>query len=228
MSKLPQSIRDMRALRRALRLKWSGKRNGITISDQPAFDPDFEALFRSQIRDVEFYLEFGSGASTLLAARADVETICVESDQNFAQAVRDAVGKDAPVTVIHSDIGMTEEWGYPVFTRPTLAHHQRWRNYTEKAFAKVAATGRFPDMILVDGRFRRACALASAYEAQEAGVETVIHVDDYVGRDHYSSIEEYLGTPQITGRTACFQVTAGTIRSEITPEIINKAHEDVR
>lgn len=228
MSKLPQSLRDMRALWRAMRLKSSGRRNGITISDQPAFDPEFEALFRDQIQNVRFYLEFGSGASTLLAARAGVETICVESDLNFAQAVRDAVGKQAPVTVIHSDIGMTEEWGYPVFTRPTAGHHARWRNYTEKAFDQVAATGRFPDMILVDGRFRRACALASAYRARQAGAETVIHVDDYVGRDHYASIEDYLGTPQITGRTACFRITSGNGQPEITPEIIAKAHEDVR
>lgn len=228
MSKLPQSLQDMRALKRALRLKWSGMRSGITISDQPAFDPEFEKLFRDKIRNVGFYLEFGSGASTLLAARAGVETICVESDLNFADAVQNAVGKDAPVTIIHSDIGMTEEWGYPVFTRPTPQHHARWRNYTEKAFAKVASTGRFPDMILVDGRFRRACALASAYHALQAAAETVIHVDDYVGRDHYRSIEEHLGTPEITGRTACFRITADTIRRAITPEIINKAHEDVR
>ncbi|SIN60485.1 hypothetical protein SAMN02745824_0675 [Parasphingorhabdus marina DSM 22363] len=228
MSKLPQSFQDMRALGRAMRLKWSGIRSGITISDQPAFDPDFEALFREQIQNVQFYLEFGSGASTLIAARAGVETICVESDRKFAQAVSDAVGKDAPVTIIHSDIGMTEDWGYPVFTRPTAKHHQRWRNYTEKAFAQVASTGRFPDLILVDGRFRRACALASAYEAVQAGAETVIHVDDYVGRDHYAAVEDYLGTPEITGRTACFRISADTLRQDITPEILHKVHEDIR
>ena len=228
MSKLPQSLQDIRALGRAMRLKWSGIRDGITISDHPAFDPEFEALFRDQIQNVQFYLEFGSGASTLIAARAGVETICVESDRRFAQAVRNAVGKDAPVTIIHSDIGMTEEWGYPVFTRPTAKHHRRWRNYTEKAFTHVASTGRFPDLILVDGRFRRACALTSAYQAQLVSAETVIHVDDYVGRDHYAAIEEFLGPPELTGRSACFRVGVEPVGREITPDIIANAQEDIR
>ncbi|GAA0482266.1 hypothetical protein GCM10009096_25760 [Parasphingorhabdus litoris] len=228
MSKYPQIVNDARALWRAIRLRGFSSSSDITIPDQPAFDPEFDALFREEIQKSEFYLEFGSGASTVLAAKAGVETICVESDQNYADAVRRKVGTGAPVTIIHSDIGLTEEWGYPVFTRPSETRHKRWRNYTEKAFAKIGQSNRFPDMILVDGRFRIACAMASAHHAQKAKASCTLYIDDYVGRPHYLVVEDYLGSPEIIGRTACFSLVPGQLKQEITHDLVHEFHKDFR
>lgn len=226
MSKLPQIIVDLRALWRAFKLRQSSWSSGIEIPDQPAFDPEFEDLFREKIQQAKYYLEFGSGASTVLAAQAGVEAICVESDRKYADAVLKKVGSEAPVTIIYSDIGLTEEWGYPVFTRPSNAKHDRWRNYTEKAFSQISRSGKFPDMILVDGRFRVACALASAFHAKKAEANAALYIDDYVGREHYKQVEDFLGTPLIVGRTACFSIGPGRLKQDISEDVIHNAHKD--
>ncbi|MEP2102422.1 MAG: hypothetical protein ABJP02_13040 [Parasphingorhabdus sp.] len=228
MSKHPQIIVDLRALWRAARLRGLSGSSDFTIPDQPAFDPEFEDLFREKIQHARYYLEFGSGASTVLAAKAGVETVCVESDRKYADAVLKKVGSDAPVTIIYSDIGLTEEWGYPVFTRPSTAKHARWKNYTRKAFAEVGSAEKFPDMILVDGRFRVACALASAYHAQKAKANCALYIDDYVGRSHYEQVEDFLGTPTIVGRTACFSIAPGSLKQDITEDVIDEVHKDFR
>ena len=40
-------------------------------------------LFYEEIKDSNFYLEFGSGGSTFLAAKAKTNTYSVESDSNW-------------------------------------------------------------------------------------------------------------------------------------------------
>ncbi|QTD56252.1 hypothetical protein [Parasphingorhabdus cellanae] len=202
--------------------------NDIQIPDQPAFDPEFDSLFREKIQQAQYYLEFGSGASTVLAAKAGVKTLCVETDRKYSDAVRKKVGVKAPVTIIYSDIGLTEEWGYPVFTRPSMIKYARWRNYTEKAFAQIEQSEKFPDMVLVDGRFRVACALATAYHAVEAKANCSLYIDDYVGRPHYEQVEGFLGAPKIVGRTACFSIGPGLLKQDITQDVIHEVHKDFR
>lgn len=61
-------------LKRAAKLRWA-TRGGFTVGDVPEFHPDAVAWFRQRIGEVRHYIEYGSGASTVLAARAGVRTI---------------------------------------------------------------------------------------------------------------------------------------------------------
>jgi hypothetical protein len=60
-----------------------------------------------------------------------------------------------------------------------------------------------PDVVLVDGRFRVGCALATAFKT---GREIELYFDDYKRRTQYHAVEEILGKPALIGRMARFEV----------------------
>jgi len=64
-----------------------------------------------------------------------------------------------------------------------------------------------PDLILVDGRFRVACALTTILNlAQDDRWELL--VDDYRGRSHYTAIEKFANLERMVGRMAVFKPKA--------------------
>lgn len=208
---------------------WLGQRiHGVPVSAAPHFDPDTQAFFLQRIADAHFYLEFGSGGSTMVAARHGVRTIAVESDGYYAKQVRHALGSDTSATVVHVPIGLTQEWGNPLFRRPTPSRLHRWRQYTELVFQSMAGEAEFPDFVLVDGRFRRACALETARQALKRGVKTTILLDDYAERPHYHSVERLLGPPTRIGRAALFEVEGSHQHQPILPDDVRKAQCDPR
>jgi hypothetical protein len=62
---------------------------------------------------------------------------------------------------------------------------------------------RHPDVVLVDGRFRIGCALATAFSITRP---VTILFDDYVQRERTHQVEEFIGSPRIVGRMAEFNV----------------------
>ena len=104
-------------------------------------------------------------AAQRVASRNTKQMFTVESDAAFLRAVRKRL-KSIPephsqVTLIFVNIGLTEEWGIPVFKRPTRRRVARWRHYVAAPWEKLRTLGIEPDTILVDGRFRVACVLQS-------------------------------------------------------------------
>ncbi|NQW69737.1 MAG: hypothetical protein HQ457_05090 [Betaproteobacteria bacterium] len=60
-----------------------------------------------------------------------------------------------------------------------------------------------PDLILIDGRFRVACALKVVkYMHNQANFSLL--VDDYVDRSHYVEIERFAKLEKLVGRMAIF------------------------
>jgi hypothetical protein len=110
------------------------------------------------------YAEFGAGGSTLLAVEAGFETIVtVESDAAWASAVREhalvapavAAGR---ANILHADLGPVGAWGYP----QDRSLSDRFPSYIAVMWEEWDRRGAFPDLVLVDGRFRVACALSVA------------------------------------------------------------------
>lgn len=223
-----QIARDVRRLQRYCSFRWETRNAAITIPDTPIFAPQDDQWFREQLAKTEFYLEFGTGASTLLAAQARVTTIAVESDPHFVEALKQALPPDHDITVIAADVGLTGAWGYPVFTRKTSKRLDGWRSYTSDAFDLLNTKQLFPDFILVDGRFRTACALASAANAAKQSANTTIMFDDYAGRAFYHYVEEYLGKPEMMERAAIFKIANGVLEAPISLETLQSAQEDFR
>lgn len=164
--------------------------------DEPFMDPEGAARFKVELAKATRYLEFGSGGTTVIADRAGIETISVENDRFYARAVasRLAGGRVRQIVI---DNGLTREWGFPLFPAPYKAEV-----YVGAPFGRYP----FPDFILVDGRYRVACALESARQAQLRGLVATLMFDDYLERPHYHAVEQHLGTPEMAGRAALFRI----------------------
>jgi hypothetical protein len=206
----------------------SQRATGIHVPDSPHFDPLSLPYFFDALDKSKSYLEFGAGGSTLEVARRNIPGLSIESDAGFAQAVRSKLGNNPSIKVIDADIGITTAWGAPLFNTPRFGRAKRWQNYTNAAFTRIKELGQFPDFVLVDGRFRRACALETARQAGLAGATTQIFFDDYDGRAFYSSIETFLGKPKMVGRAAIFSVNGGPAAQAISLEDVRSAQRDPR
>ncbi len=148
-------------------------------------------------------LEYGSGGSTLLASELPGKTVfSVESDRAWAEMmqgwlVQNPASKGTQVEVIWSNVGETGDWGRPVNDRG-------WRHYADYPLAVWQREGfKQPDVVLVDGRFRPGCAMATAFCTAKP---VTLLVDDYKRRQGYHVVEEFLGAPRLIGRMAEFEV----------------------
>jgi hypothetical protein len=98
------------------------------------------------------------------------------------------------------NIGLTQDWGMPVFTKPTRRRVRRWEDYSKAPWRYFRAIGQQPDLILVDGRFRVACVLESLLSLSPLS-RTQVLLDDYVGRPEYAVVERFADL-QLAGRMA--------------------------
>lgn len=132
---------------------------------KPRMDPVELALFERVLASGRRrYAEFGTGGSTLLAVRAGFEMLVgVESDPAWARRVREdpAVAPlvaDGRAAILHADIGPVGAWGSPI----DKSSQPLWPRYIATMWEEWARRGAFPDLVLVDGRFRVACCLSVA------------------------------------------------------------------
>lgn len=176
------------------------------VPEMPHMDAEALAFFEERLRVTQCLLEYGAGGSTRLAARRGVPRILsVESDPAFGQAVaaaqRQEPGERA-FELFTPDLGPTGAWGFP--TDPTTC--QRWPLYATRPWERLARRQWVPDLILVDGRFRVACFLASLLQARPGAV---ILFDDYASRrKQYGAAERHLPISRMAGRAAVFEVPA--------------------
>lgn len=162
--------------------------------DSPGLDAPGLKRFEAELAAASLYLEFGSGGSTIVADRAGIPTLSVESDRFYAKAV-EARLDSGRVRILTPRLGVTRDWGTPI-----ISTRAKGLRYVRAPFPLMP----FPDFILVDGRYRVACALECARQAQLAGARAILMIDDYVGRGSYRRVEESLGPPQLDGRAAIF------------------------
>jgi hypothetical protein len=202
---------------------------GFKAPRDPALDEEAKTIFFDLLASARLYLEFGAGGTTIAAENAGVPTISVESDAIFAKAVRHALGPAARVRLLQIDLGPTKEWSLPIFVRPTERRLALWRRYVEAPFELLQDSNDVPDFVLVDGRFRRACLLKAAFEASRRCAKVRVLVDDYFlpGREHYRSVEDWVGVPRRVGRAALFDLSSPEL-VKITQSAIDKALTDYR
>lgn len=177
------------------------------VPESPFFDAESTRFFADVISGTDHYLEYGSGGSTLLAHQYAQNLVSVESDRRFLKAVQRKLSQQplgADTVLIHVNIGLTEHWGKPVFTKPTPRRLHRWQKYAQSPWAYFRRRAIEPDLILVDGRFRVACALESLLNLSAENPCRIL-MDDYASRDHYKVVEEVADLIDMKGRMAVFQ-----------------------
>jgi len=122
----------------------------------------------------------------------------------------DCPGLSMP-TVIHADVGTTGEWGMP-------ESDKRWRAFPKYPLEVWSFEGfQQPDVVLVDGRFRVGCLLATLFRTQNP-VE--LYFDDYAGRELYHVVETFVKPTEIRGRMARFDIKPTPIPSDRLLDVI--------
>ena len=160
--------------------------------------PEAEAAaLRAAYAGARAILEYGSGGSTVMAAEMPGKAIwSVESDLAWAQMMRGWFTANPPaagstVDVIWADIGATKEWGHPV-------DHSQWSRFARYPLEVWDTQGLVPpDVVLVDGRFRAGCVLATAFRTSQP---VTLFVDDYTNRPQNHVVETFAGPPAATIR----------------------------
>lgn len=204
---------------------WRQRVTGFQVPERPDFDEQTIPLFIQRVSKARAYLEFGSGASTVLAARQGVEFTSVDTDPFYLRAVRKRIAAKGfadseKQRFIHADIGPTEYWGAPMFKHETPARFARWRAYPQSPWAGMKEK---PDFVLVDGRFRAACAL-NAIKHLGAG-DWELWLDDYKGRDHYAVVERFAVLEKMSGVTAIFRPRANIDLKALDAAIEAASHD---
>ena len=196
---------------------------GFDVPSSPHFDSDLSTeWFATRLRSSRRYLEYGSGGSTYLAAKLGVSFITVDSDPYFLKSVRkkiqrDGLARDSIQTFQYADIGLTEHYGRPFREwRASARRLSKFRRYSDPP-PRCYEGATLPDLVLVDGRFRVACAL-KALKMLRSERDWMIVVDDYVGRPEYGTIAEFAELDQFVGRMAVFTGAKST-----NPEQLERA-----
>lgn len=154
-------------------------------------------------------LEYGSGGSTFLALRSGAGFVMsVESDKAWSERIAAAMGAEFPedrFLVHHADIGPTGPWGRPEGS----GAYRRFHLYATGIWDHPGF--RHPDVVLIDGRFRVACFLATMIRCTRP---VTVLFDDYIDRKYYHWIEELIPRDEMIGRMARFTVRPQSLPPE--------------
>ena len=131
-------------------------------------------------------VEFGSGGSTQLAGRSpSLRRIwSVESDPAWIVRLRgvpDVAQAEAGgrLRFMHADIGPTGDYGRPLDASAQV----RWPGYHQTVWTDPATVE--ADLVLVDGRFRVACALEAIHRCRP---HTILLFHDFWNRTPYHPV----------------------------------------
>lgn len=179
------------------------------------FIPEVQDLVRSHYEKANVILEYGSGGSTVMASEMPGKTIySVESSRVWTKMMKRWFDTSQPVSMPemqHVNIGPTGKWGTPIDNRA----YKRYSLYPLSIWDSEGF--KHPDVILVDGRFRVACALTAMLRCTK---KTTILFDDYEGRKGYQVLEEFLKKEEVVGRMARFSVSKKALPREQLTKII--------
>ncbi|MGI9254754.1 MAG: hypothetical protein ACR2J8_13505, partial [Thermomicrobiales bacterium] len=167
----------------------------------PVMTGDELALFDSAAREARCIIEFGSGAGAVrLAEMGRSRVISIGGAREWAEAVRQlpavaeviAAGRMA---VHHVDIGPADDQGFP----RDGSRREYWPDYWREPWRHVEPED--VDLVIVDGRFRVACAL----QALLAGGDrlTLLFRDAWT-RPHYQAILRHVACMAETDRSGFF------------------------
>ncbi len=153
---------------------------------------NFLEILRTHLSKATVYGEYGAGDSTRLAATVPNlrEIHSVESDKQWIEEIRAALPQNR-VTFHHKEMGTPyRSWGHPA---PTATEAQR------RAYSDPIPSNAPVDVLLIDGRFRVACALkAHGWLSNNA---TVIF-DDFWIRENYHIVLDYYSVIDRAGTAA--------------------------
>ena len=121
------------------------------------------------------YFEFGSGGSTNVASFYNLTVYSVESDKMWHNKLKHSGIKANYITI---DLKAHGNFGHPGIGTTV----EDWKKYIQAYKSEYNA-----DIVLIDGRFRVACALDIFPKIRN---DTIVLIHDYV-RKEYHIVENY-------------------------------------
>ena len=164
--------------------------------------PDETMLLKHHYAQAKVILEYGSGGSTVFAAQNPGKLIfSVESDRDWYLSLQrkfDEAELLSDPILYHADIGKTGLWGRPVDDRDWSKFYRYPLTIWAEPFFRQ------PDVVLIDGRLRPACFVATCLNSH---APVTILFDDYFNRNSYKIVENLIAPTEIVGRMAIFHIT---------------------
>jgi hypothetical protein len=166
---------------------------------KPRMQDDEVACLERLVRSSNSVLEYGCGGSTVfMSSQGHCQISTIESDPAWLSKVeseplvQDAVA-NGRVVLCHAYVGPTGPWGAP--SDDSCKH--LWPRYSELPWARRSDY----DLILIDGRFRVACALQAVLRAS---TRTLIVVHDFWNRPKYHVVLPFLEWKESCQSTGVF------------------------
>jgi len=169
-----------------------GKKHGKRAQ---MFDEGGDNLFAEVVAHASVYGEYGCGKSTKYVAKnTQASIVSVDTSKEWADKTKKAIHNRSNVLICHVNCGPVGAWGRPL----NFDYQDKFHVYH---FFPWSLNQYSPDVVLIDGRFRVACFLATLIRAKPA---TQILFDDYCDRPHYHIIEKIIKPERTSGRMALF------------------------
>lgn len=191
--------------------------NYIKIYDEPNFSGKLNNnFFKEELKKSKLYLEFGSGNSTLYAAKLKKKFISIETDKNFFNFINDKINNRG---LRYCNIGLTSYYSIPLFI-----NQKKILNYSKSIFEEFLKKKLIPDLILVDGRFRVLVCMQAHIFMSRIKKNIKIIIDDYAQRYYYHILENFFRI-KIIGN---FGFVYGLKKNQIPKILIDKYLKDSR
>ena len=172
------------------------------------------------LKDSGNYLEFGSGGSTFLALEnSNANVFSVESDKKWldyllSYKIINNAQRAQRLKFYPINIGEIKGWGYPV--NDNL--QENYPNYSAEVFRKIDCDK--IDTVLIDGRFRVACTIQAVLNCSNI---KYILIHDYIDREFYHTVEEFLDKIETIDTLAVFKV-----KENIDYEKLKKLYDECK
>lgn len=147
-----------------------------------------DEYFVKNLKKSKYYLEYGSGSSTILAKKYKKKFLSIETDKSFFRYMRNLKIDE----IVYVNIGPTKYYSQPIL--PTLLLKNQIRKYASQIEIFFKKFNRLPDLVLIDGRFRVYVTLVVLYTffTKYSKKKLVIIIDDYKYRKNYHYLKKII------------------------------------
>lgn len=172
-------------------------------------DDETILFLKSKLLENPDYFEWGAGGSTFLAVQSTSgHVVSVENDEVWVQEVKRKL-KDRnshlakSITFHEINLGETAKWGYPK-SNLTLSQIEAYSKVPWVEFLKDLKTWDGKErsiLVLIDGRFRKACLM----NVLMSNIEAAVVLDDAVNRRHLMEFADVVGGYKKVGRSLVWE-----------------------
>ncbi len=167
----------------------------MIINPEPLTSNLAKEKIKKLLKKTNFFLEYGSGGSTIYASKFCKKIISIETDYNFFKILKGM--KINNTELIYVNVGKTMGYGVPKKSETLLFEDNFCAEYCQKPWSLMKKKN--PDLVLIDGRYRVASILYSFIKNKNENCTYIF--DDYINRPFYHIIYKYINIIEVCDNT---------------------------